>query len=318
MSLKETIAAVNKQFGKGSLMLLGESPQDIPVISTGSLALDVVLGGGYPRGRIVEIYGPEASGKTTLALTAIAEAQRQGLKCAIIDVEHALDPSWARQLGVQVDDLLLAQPTTGEEALSIVDMLVRSGELGLIVVDSVAALTPKAELAGEIGDSHMGLLARLMSQSMRMLTAQIQSSQTTVIFLNQIRMKIGVFFGNPEETPGGKALRFHASQRIDVRRKATLREDDVATGNTIKMKVVKNKIAPPFRVTETNLMFDSGIDKVAECIELGVKHGVIAQKGAWFTYAGERFQGKPALRAHIADNVGWERVYEEIKDKLRG
>jgi len=319
MSLKDTIKNIEKQHGKGSIMQLGSRVvEDIPVISSGSLALDIALGvGGYPRGRIVEMYGPESSGKTTLALHAVAEAQMSGLAVAYIDAEHALDPKYALRLGVDPNSIYLAQPSTGEEALDITDKLVRSQDVGLIVIDSVAALTPKAELEGEIGDSHMGLMARLMGQAMRMLTANIMESQTTVIFINQIRHKIGVMFGSPETTPGGLALKFYASQRLDIRRKATLKKNDIAYGTTVKVRVMKNKVAPPFNWAMFDLHFDHGIDKVGEIVDLGAAYGIIEKSGAWYSYGGQRLgQGRIlAGEALMEDNVAAYEVREKILQK---
>ena len=297
MSLDSTLKNINKTYGKGAIMRMGDAEvEPVDVIPTGSLSLDIALGvGGIPRGRIIEMYGPESSGKTTLALNVVAQAQQMGMKAAMIDAEHALDPKWAAMLGVNVDDLLLAQPTTAEESLEIVDQLIRSNEVGIIVVDSVAALTPKAELEGNIGDSHMGLMARMMSQAMRKLTANILRTNTTVIFINQIRMKIGVMFGNPETTTGGNALKFYASVRLDIRRRAILKGgsmDDTPIGTRMKVKIVKNKVAPPFKVVEFDLHFDKGLDWLGELFDLGVKYELIKKSGSWYTVQDERYQGK--------------------------
>ncbi len=310
MSLKETIKLIEKQHGKGAIMQLGSrAVQDIPVISSGSLALDIALGvGGYPRGRIVEMYGPESSGKTTLALHAVAEAQMDGLNCAIIDAEHALDPKYAIRLGVDPNSIYLAQPTTGEEALDIADKLIRSQDVGLIVIDSVAALTPKAELEGSIGDAHMGLQARMMSQAMRMLTSNIMSSGTTVMFINQIRHKIGVFFGSPETTSGGNALKFFASQRLDIRKKGVVKGGsmgDTPVGTTIKVTVKKNKVAPPFAEAFFDLRFDHGIDKVGELVDLGVAYKIIdkKEKGSWLSWYDLKWQGKAKMSEWLCEDV---------------
>lgn len=298
MSLKDSIKNINKTFGKGSIMQMGDQEiEEIPVISTGSLALDIALGvGGLPRGRIIEMYGPESSGKTTLALHAVANAQSEGDTVAFVDAEHALDPKWAKTLGVNVDKLYLAQPGTGEEALEIVDQLVRSGEVGLIVVDSVAALTPKAELEGHIGDSHMGLMARMMSQAMRKLAGNLANTNTTVIFINQIRHKIGVFFGSPETTTGGNALKFYASQRLDIRKRTVIKDGEIPIGHLVKVKVVKNKVAPPFRVCEFELHFDKGIDHYGELVDLGVQYGVLTKKGSYY-YNGDELLGQGKQKA---------------------
>lgn len=300
MGLKEALKQIDKAHGDGAIYRLGERKVlNVPVISTGSLGLDIALGiGGYPRGRIVEIYGPESSGKTTMALHAIAAAK--DMQAAVVDVEHALDIEWARKIGVDVDKLLVSQPDTGEEALDIVDKLVRSGDVGIIVVDSVAALTPKAELAGEVGDSHMGLQARMMSQAMRMLTANIKRTDTLLIFINQIRHKIGVFFGSPETTTGGNALKFYASQRLDVRRIGSVLKGDEVIGNTLRVKVKKNKMAAPFRKAEFDLLFDRGIDRVGELVDLGVAFKLIIKSGSWFSYCGFKGQGKTAISAFFA------------------
>jgi recombination protein RecA len=279
---KSALAAIHKEHGKASIMFMGDTPAiDIPCISTGSLSLDVALGGkGFPKGRIIEVFGPESSGKTTLCLHAIAEAQKHGL-CAIVDAEHAMDPSWARKLGVNVDELLVAQPDNGEEALEITKKLVDTPEVSMIVVDSVAALVPKKELDGEIGDSHVGLQARMMAQAMRVLVPRINQTKTIVIFINQIRMKIGVMFGSPETTPGGQALKFAASCRVDIRRIKTIGEGDAKTGHRVRAKVIKNKVAPPFREAEFDLLYDRGIDRNGEIIDLAVKHNLLTRSGAW-------------------------------------
>ncbi|APZ44521.1 recombinase RecA [Acidihalobacter ferrooxydans] len=305
-ALAAALGQIEKQFGKGSVMRMGDSAaaRDVSVISTGSLALDVALGvGGLPRGRVVEIYGPESSGKTTLTLQAIAECQREGGTCAFIDAEHALDPGYAEKLGVQVDDLLVSQPDTGEQALEIADMLVRSSAIDLVVVDSVAALTPKAEIEGEMGDSHVGLQARLMSQALRKLTANIKRSNTLVIFINQIRMKIGVMFGSPETTTGGNALKFYASVRLDIRRIGAIKRGDEVVGNETRVKVVKNKIAPPFRQAEFEILYGEGISREGELIELGVREGLVDKAGAWYSYNGERIgQGKDNVRGFLKEH----------------
>ena len=294
-ALESALGQIEKQFGKGSIMKLGETQTlDVEAISTGSLSLDVALGiGGLPMGRIVEIFGPESSGKTTLTLSVIAQAQKQGKTCAFIDAEHALDPIYAAKLGVDVKELLVSQPDNGEQALEICDALVRSGAVDVVIVDSVAALTPKAEIEGDMGDSHMGLQARLMSQALRKLTAQIKSSNCLVVFINQIRMKIGVMFGNPETTTGGNALKFYASVRLDIRRVGSVKEGDEIIGNETRVKVVKNKVAPPFRQVEFQILYGEGISKNGELIELGVKHKLVEKSGSWYSYNGEKIgQGK--------------------------
>jgi len=317
-ALDLAVAQIEKQFGKGAIMKLGseEVLSDIPAISTGSLGLDIALGvGGFPRGRVIEIFGPESSGKTTLTLHAIAEAQKAGGATAFIDAEHALDVTYARKLGVKTDELLIAQPDTGEQALEIAETLVRSGALDLIVIDSVAALVPRAELEGEMGDAHMGLQARLMSQALRKLTATISKSQTTVIFINQIRMKIGVMFGNPETTTGGNALKFYASVRLDIRRIEAIKEGQDVTGNRVRVKVVKNKVAPPFKQAEFDILFNEGISKIGEVLDLGVEKGVVEKSGAWYTYKGDRIgQGREQARTFLKGN---STVAREIEERVR-
>jgi len=313
-ALATALAQIDKSFGKGSVMRLGdESRPPVSVIPTGSVALDVALGvGGLPRGRIVEVYGPESSGKTTVALHAVASAQRAGGNAAFIDAEHALDPVYAKALGVDTDNLLVSQPDTGEQALEITDMLIRSGGLDIIVVDSVAALVPKAEIEGEMGDSHVGLQARLMSQALRKITGALSSTGTTAIFINQLREKIGVFFGNPETTTGGKALKFYASVRIDVRRAQTLKDGDQPVGNRTKAKVVKNKMAPPFKQAEFDILYGQGISREGGLLDLGVDHGVIRKSGAWYTYGSDQLgQGKENARTFLKDNP-------ELADEIEG
>ncbi len=299
-ALVAALGQIEKQFGKGSVMRLGDASAsyDVEVVSTGSLGLDIALGvGGLPRGRVIEIYGPESSGKTTLTLQVIAEAQRVGGTAAFVDAEHALDPSYAGKLGVNVQELLVSQPDTGEQALEITDMLVRSGAVDIVVVDSVAALTPKAEIEGEMGDSHMGLQARLMSQALRKLTGNIKRSNTIVIFINQIRMKIGVMFGNPETTTGGNALKFYASVRLDIRRIGAIKNGEEVVGNQTRVKVVKNKVAPPFREAEFEIMYGAGISRFGELIDIGVANGLVEKSGSWYSYNGERIgQGKENAR----------------------
>ncbi len=301
-ALTAALSQIEKQFGKGSVMRMGDSTavRDVEVISTGSLTLDIALGiGGLPRGRVVEIYGPESSGKTTLTLQVIAEAQKLGGTAAFVDAEHALDPSYARKLGVNVDDLLVSQPDTGEQALEIADMLVRSSAVDVVVVDSVAALTPKAEIEGEMGDTHVGLQARLMSQALRKLTANIKRSNTLVIFINQIRMKIGVMFGNPETTTGGNALKFYSSVRLDIRRIGAIKKGDEVVGNETRVKVVKNKVAPPFRQAEFEILYGEGISHEGELIDLGVQYGIVDKAGAWYSYNSDRIgQGKDNARTY--------------------
>jgi recombination protein RecA len=305
-ALDAALAHIEKHFGKGSIMRLGASDKtiDVEAISTGSLGLDIALGiGGLPKGRIIEIFGPESSGKTTLALQCVAEAQKKGGICAFVDAEHALDPVYARKLGVKVEDLLISQPDTGEQALEIADTLVRSGAIDVLVIDSVAALTPKAELEGEMGDSLPGLQARLMSQALRKLTGSISKSGCMVIFINQIRMKIGVMFGNPETTTGGNALKFYASVRLDIRRIGQIKERDDIVGNQTRVKVVKNKVAPPFKQVEFDIMYGEGISKTGELIDLGVKAGVVEKSGAWFSFNGERIgQGRENAKSYLREN----------------
>src|SRR5947208_10846304 len=305
-ALDAALAQIERAFGKGSIMKLGshEAAGDIDVVSTGSLGLDIALGiGGLPRGRVVEIYGPESSGKTTLALHVIAEAQKAGGTCAFVDAEHALDPGYARKLGVDVDELLISQPDAGEQALEIADTLVRSGAIDVLVVDSVAALVPRAELEGEMGDSHVGLQARLMSQALRKLTASISRSNTMVIFINQIRMKIGVMYGSPETTTGGHALKFYASVRLDIRRIGAIKERDEVIGNQTRVKVVKNKLAPPFRQVEFDIMYGGGVSKMGEILDLGVKAGVVEKSGAWFSYDSQRIgQGRENAKLFLKAN----------------
>jgi recombination protein RecA len=305
-ALSAALSQIEKQFGKGAVMRMGDVPavRDVDIISTGSLGLDLALGvGGLPRGRVIEIYGPESSGKTTLTLQVIAEAQKTGGTAAFVDAEHALDPVYAGKLGVNVDELLVSQPDTGEQALEITDMLVRSGSVDVVVVDSVAALTPKAEIEGDMGDSHMGLQARLMSQALRKLTANIKRSNTMVIFINQIRMKIGVMFGNPETTTGGNALKFYASVRLDIRRTGAIKKGDEVIGNETRVKVVKNKVAPPFRQAEFQILYGQGISREGEIIDMGVNHGYIEKSGAWYSYNGERIgQGKENVREFLKQN----------------
>lgn len=316
-AIQTAMGQIERQFGKGSIMKLGgREVQAVPVISTGSLALDKALGvGGFPRGRVVEIYGPESSGKTTLALHAVAEAQRQGGIAAFIDAEHALDVAYARRLGVNCDELLVSQPDTGEQALEIVDMLVRSGAVDIIIVDSVAALVPRAEIEGEMGDSHMGLQARLMSQALRKLTATIGKTNTTLIFINQIRMKIGVVYGNPETTTGGNALKFYASVRIEIRKATAIKDGENILGNRTKVKVVKNKLAPPFKNIEFDLMYGEGISKTGELLDMGVDLGIIDKSGAWYSYDGERIgQGRQNAKVFFGDNP---EIYNRIQTKVR-
>src|SRR5512145_2790423 len=317
-ALDLALSQIEKQYGKGAIMKLGdaEAPENVPAISTGSLGLDIALGvGGFPRGRVVEIFGPEASGKTTLTLHAIAEVQKTGGVAAFIDAEHALDLTYARKLGVQADDLLVSQPDTGEQALEIAETLVRSGAIDLIVVDSVAALTPRAEIEGEMGDAHMGLQARLMSQAFRKLTAAIAKSQTTVSFINQIRMKLGVMFGNPETTTGGNALKFYASVRLDIRRIGAIKKGEEVVGNETRVKVVKNKVAPPFREALFDILYGEGISREGEIVELGVAHRIVEKSGAWYAYQGDKIgQGKDNAREYLREHPD---TAAEIENRIR-
>ncbi|MBM9595702.1 recombinase RecA [Roseitranquillus sediminis] len=317
-ALDSALSQIERQFGKGSIMKLGgDNPiAEIESTSTGSLGLDIALGiGGIPKGRIVEIYGPESSGKTTLTLHCVAEEQKKGGVCAFVDAEHALDPLYARKLGVDLDELLISQPDTGEQALEITDTLVRSGAVSMVVVDSVAALTPKAELEGDMGDAQVGAQARLMSQAMRKLTGSISRSKCTVIFINQIRMKIGVMFGSPETTTGGNALKFYSSVRLDIRRIGSIKDRDEVVGNTTRVKVVKNKVAPPFKQVEFDIMYGEGISKVGELLDLGVKAGVVEKSGSWFSYGDERIgQGRENAKTFLKENA---RIAMEIEDKIR-
>ena len=317
-ALAAALAQIEKSFGKGSIMRLGDGEvvKDIQVVSTGSLGLDIALGvGGLPRGRVVEIFGPESSGKTTLTLQVIAEMQKLGGTAAFIDAEHALDPQYAQKLGVNVSDLLISQPDTGEQALEIADMLVRSGSVDVVVIDSVAALTPKAEIEGEMGDSHMGLQARLMSQALRKLTGNIKRTNTLVIFINQIRMKIGVMFGNPETTTGGNALKFYASVRLDIRRIGAIKKGDEVIGSETRVKVVKNKVAPPFKQAEFDILYGEGISREGEIIELGVVHKLVEKSGAWYAYNGEKIgQGKDNAREYLREHP---EIAVEIENKVR-
>jgi len=317
-ALDAALGQIDRQFGKGSVMRLGDSDvaQDIQVCSTGSLGLDIALGvGGLPKGRIIEIYGPESSGKTTLTLSVIAESQKNGGTAAFIDAEHALDPSYAEKVGVDIDNLFVSQPDTGEQALEIADMLVRSAAIDVVVVDSVAALTPKAEIEGHMGDTHVGLQARLMSQALRKLTGNIKRSNTMVIFINQIRMKIGVMFGNPETTTGGNALKFYSSVRMDIRRIGAIKKGDEILGNHTRVKVVKNKVAPPFKQTEFDILYNQGISKLGELIDLGVEVGVIEQSGAWYSYRADRIgQGRGNVREFLGKNPD---IADEIESTIR-
>ena len=317
-ALQLAIGQIEKDHGKGALMKLGEGATypDIEAVSTGSLTLDAALGiGGLPKGRVIEIYGPESSGKTTLALQVIAETQKQGGSAAFIDAEHALDPKYAENLGVNIDDLLLSQPDSGEQALEITDTLVRSGAINTLVIDSVAALTPKAEIDGDMGDSHMGLQARLMSQALRKLSANIKKSNTLVIFINQIRMKIGVMFGSPETTTGGNALKFYSSVRLDIRRIGAIKKGDEIVGNETRVKVVKNKVSPPFRIAEFDILYGEGVSKESELIDLGVKYNILDKSGAWYSYGKDRIgQGKDNSRIFLRDNM---KIANEIESKIR-
>ncbi len=317
-ALSAALTQIERQFGKGSVMRLGDSgpTKDVEVISTGSINLDIALGvGGIPRGRVIEIFGPESSGKTTLTLQIIAECQKNGGTAAFVDAEHALDPGYAAKLGVNVDDLLVSQPDTGEQALEITDLLVRSGAVDVVVIDSVAALTPKAEIEGEMGDTHVGLQARLMSQALRKLTANIKRSNTSVVFINQIRIKIGVMFGNPETTPGGNALKFYSSVRLDIRRIGAIKRGDEVIGNQTKVKVVKNKVAPPFRVAEFEIIYEKGISREGEIIDLGIKHNIVARSGSWYSDEGDRIgQGRDNAREYLIANP---KISAEIEKKIR-
>ena len=317
-ALNSALGQIEKQFGKGAIMRMGDGSavRDVAVVSTGSLALDIALGvGGLPRGRVIEVFGPESSGKTTIALQVVAECQKQGGTAAFVDAEHALDPVYAGKLGVDVDELLVSQPDTGEQALEIADTLVRSGGIDILVIDSVAALTPKAEIEGDMGDSHVGLHARLMSQALRKLTANIQRSRTMVIFINQIRMKIGVMFGSPETTTGGNALKFYASVRLDIRRTGSIKKGDEVVGNETRVKVVKNKMAPPFRQADFEILYGSGISREGELIELGVKEGLVKKSGAWYSYGEDRIgQGKENARQYLVEHLD---VAAAIDQQLR-
>jgi recombination protein RecA len=317
-ALDAALGQIERSFGKGSIMRLGQQEQavDVETVSTGSLGLDIALGiGGLPRGRVVEIYGPESSGKTTMALHVVAEAQKQGGTCAFVDAEHALDPIYARKLGVDLDDLLISQPDAGEQALEIVDTLVRSGAIDVLVIDSVAALVPRAELEGEMGDSHVGLHARLMSQALRKLTGSISRSRCMVIFINQIRMKIGVMFGSPETTTGGNALKFYASVRLDIRRIGAIKDKDEVVGNQTRVKVVKNKVAPPFKMVEFDIMYGEGVSKAGELLDLGVNAGIVEKAGAWFSYEGQRIgQGRENAKTFLKGNP---EIAEDIERRIR-
>ncbi|AOM00309.1 recombinase RecA [Cobetia marina] len=316
-ALNAALSQIERQFGKGAVMRMGDAPRvAIPSVSTGSLGLDIALGiGGLPFGRVVEIYGPESSGKTTLTLSVIAQAQKQGKVCAFIDAEHALDPSYAEKLGVNLDEMLVSQPDTGEQALEIVDMLVRSGGVDVIIVDSVAALTPRAEIEGEMGDSHVGLQARLMSQALRKVTGHIKNANCMVVFINQIRMKIGVMFGSPETTTGGNALKFYSSVRLDIRRTGSVKSGDEVTGNETRVKVVKNKVAPPFRQAEFQILYGKGIYHAGEVIDLGVQCGLVGKAGAWYSYQGSKIgQGKANSAQYLEDNPA---IMEEIESQIR-
>lgn len=316
-ALQAALSQIERQFGKGTVMRMGEKGRErIPAISTGSLGLDVALGiGGLPRGRIVEIYGPESSGKTTLTLQVIAEAQRKGGTCAFVDAEHALDPIYAEKLGVNVDELIVSQPDTGEQALEVADMLVRSGAVDVLVVDSVAALTPRAEIEGEMGDSHVGLQARLMSQALRKLTGNIKNTNTLCIFINQIRMKIGVMFGSPETTTGGNALKFYSSVRLDIRRIGSVKDGEEVVGNETRVKVVKNKVAPPFKQTEFQIMYGEGINLLGEIVDYGVKLGLVDKAGAWYSYKGDKIgQGKANAVKFLKENTD---IRNDIESQLR-
>ena len=322
-ALGAALSQIERQFGKGAIMRMGDSnvSREVEAVPTGSLSLDVALGiGGLPRGRVVEIYGPESSGKTTLTLEVIAQAQMQGGTAAFIDAEHALDPGYAEKIGVNVDDLLVSQPDTGEQALEIADMIVRSSAVDIVVIDSVAALTPKAELEGEMGDTHVGLQARLMSQALRKLTANIKRSNTIVIFINQIRMKIGVMFGSPETTTGGNALKFYSSVRLDIRRIGSIKRGDEVVGNETRVKVVKNKVAPPFKQVEFDILYGEGISREGELLDLGVKHGIVDKSGAWYSYAGDRIgQGRDNVREFLRKNADLcAGIDKALREKLLG
>ena len=316
-ALSAALSQIERQFGKGSVMRMGDQKRErIPAISTGSLGLDIALGiGGLPKGRIVEIYGPESSGKTTLTLSVIAEAQKKGATCAFVDAEHALDPDYAEKLGVNVDDLIVSQPDTGEQALEITDMLVRSGAVDVIIVDSVAALVPKAEIEGEMGDAHVGLQARLMSQALRKITGNVKNANCLVVFINQIRMKIGVMFGNPETTTGGNALKFYSSVRLDIRRIGAVKQGDEVTGNETRVKVVKNKVSPPFRQAEFQILYGQGINQLGEVLDLGVQQGLVDKSGAWYAYKGDKIgQGKQNACDFLRENPA---IAEEIEQEIR-
>ena len=316
-ALSAALSQIERQFGKGSVMRMGDQKRErIPAISTGSLGLDIALGiGGLPKGRIVEIYGPESSGKTTLTLSVIAEAQKKGATCAFVDAEHALDPDYAEKLGVNVDDLIVSQPDTGEQALEITDMLVRSGAVDVIIVDSVAALVPKAEIEGEMGDAHVGLQARLMSQALRKITGNVKNANCLVVFINQIRMKIGVMFGNPETTTGGNALKFYSSVRLDIRRIGAVKQGDEVTGNETRVKVVKNKVSPPFRQAEFQILYGQGITQLGEVLDLGVQQGLVDKSGAWYAYKGDKIgQGKQNACEHLRENPA---IAQEIEKEIR-
>lgn len=315
-ALNDAVSQIEKQFGTGSIMKLGDKYNiDVETIPTGSLSLDIALGGGIPKGRVVEIYGPEASGKTTLALHAIAEAQKNGGTVAFVDAEHALDPEYSRKIGVDLESLLISQPDTGEQALEITETLVRSSAVDVVVVDSVAALVPKAEIEGEMGDSHVGLQARLMSQALRKLTGTVSKSKTTVIFINQLRMKIGVMFGNPETTSGGQALKYYSSVRIEVRRTQAIKQGEESVGNHVKAKVVKNKVAPPFKVAEFDIMYNEGISGSGDLIDLAVKHDLVRKSGAWYEHEGEKIgQGRESAKQYLKDNP---KVFKKLEAAIR-
>ncbi len=316
-ALETALLQIERSYGKGSVMTLGEAgDMDIEAISTGSISIDWALGiGGFPKGRIIEIYGPESSGKTTLALSTIAQAQKQGGTCAFVDAEHALDPVYAKKLGINIDDLIISQPDTGEQSLEITDTLVRSGAVDVVVIDSVAALVPKAELDGDMGDSHMGLQARLMSQALRKLTGSVAKTNCMVIFINQIRMKIGVMFGSPETTTGGNALKFYSSVRVDIRRSTPIKDKDEVIGNVTKVKIVKNKVAPPFRIVEVDVLYGKGVSKFGELVDLGVREEIVEKSGSWYSYNNERIgQGKENVKNFFAENL---EMAEEIEAKIR-